>query len=169
MKKILAIVFMMILSLSSYAQRWSKTDYKGDELKGIKPYSSYCYDIPNMGGFFVWNWEDPNFRLYANKGMFRESIYNMGWGNFRADKVYVGIYRISTRELIEKYIIYMNVEDNSGYERIYINSGNATRGQLKKVKRILKYLLTEDICVRFVCERYNSTDFDLIVPNYRAE
>ena len=160
---------MTLVSLAMSAQGWTKTDYKGDELKGIAPYTAHSYYLPNNGQFVVWDWGDPNFRLVTDKGMFREDSYNTGFGYFRADKVYVGIYRMSTKELIEKYEIYMNIEDNSMYKRIYINTNNATRGGIKKVRKILKALQTEDIYVRFVCKRNNMEDFDLCVPCYQED
>lgn len=169
MKKLLAIALILMLSITASAQGWTVVNHRGDELKGIAPYPSHTYSYPNIGQFVVWEWNIPSFRLVTDKGTFRERAYNTGFGYFRADKVYVGVYRASTKELVEKYVIYMNIEDNSGYQNLYINSYNATRGGIKKVKKILKALQTEDTIVRFVCERYNMDDFDLCVPCYRGK
>lgn len=168
MKRLITIALAAVLCMAASAQQWTTKDYPGDELKGIAPYTAHNYSVPKVGSFVVWEWDEPSFRLVTENGMFREDSYNTGFGYFRADKVYVGVYRASTRELQEKYEIYMNIEDNSSYRNLYINRHNATRGGIKKVKKILKALQTPDTYVRFVCKRNHTEDFDMIVPCYHG-
>lgn len=167
MKKILFIVLMLLTILRVSAQGgWTTTNYKADELKGMEAYTAYQYNYPGIGSFVTWDWDFPSIRLVSDKGIFSESIYNRGWGNFRAVRVLVGIYQ-SDGTMTEKFFIDMNIEKNSTSTRIYGNNYNCLKKDQKRILKVLKALRTKGLYVRFVCDRYNESDFDLSVPSYQ--
>ena len=163
MKKIFAIALLLLAGLTVSAQGWTTADYAGDELKGTAPYTAYQYSDPKMGSYVSWGWEDPDFRLITNSGIFHKQLCYAWYGQFYAFKVLVGIYN-SKGELQEKFFLFMESEAASIQDKIHLSSLKSER---KKAKKIIKALTKDKGLVRFVCARYNQADFDLYVPYFR--
>ena len=160
MKKIFTIALMVVISMAASAQGWTTADYAGDELKGTAPYTAYQYSDPKMGSYVSWGWDDPDFRLITNSGIFHKQLCYAWYGQFYAFKVLVGIYN-SKGELQEKFFLFMESEAASIQDKIHLSSLKSER---KKAKKIVKALTKDKGLVRFVCSRYNQADFDLYVP-----
>lgn len=143
--------------------RWTTTDYKGDELKGTAPYTAYQYSDPKMGSYVSWGWDDPDFRLITDSGIFHQQVCYAWFGQFMGYRVLVGIYD-DKGMLQEKFYLFFDSEANSMPNKIHLSSLKSER---KKAKKIVKALTKDKRLVRFVCSRYNQSDFDLYVPYFR--
>lgn len=162
MNKLLAIALFLLVELTASAQGWEKTHHPADPLYGVDAYNSYKYHVPGVGSFITWEWDNPSIRLVTDRGSFRDEA--LGWlPSYRAVFVNVGVYRMSTGQLIEKFQLDMFFEDNQGHSRIYANKRSSNRKNLKAIMKVQKALRTEDTCVRFVCKLYEQGDFDLVV------
>lgn len=170
MKKLLTIALMAMLSLAVYAQsgKWTATKFAGDELTGSQPYTAYSYTLPGTGSFVTFGWNTPEFRIIAEKGIFDESVYYTGFGESQAVKVLVGIYDTSSGkpELLEKFNLFMNKEDNTLGDKIVISRASLKR-ERKKALKILEALTIKNRVVRFICPRFMDSYLDLCVPYYR--
>lgn len=161
---------MAVMCISAFAQlkgQWNKTDIPSDELTGTEAYTAYTYQ-DKTGAFACFGWDNPEFRLVTNKGIFEESVYYTGFGESRAVQVLVGIYDLSAGkvDLVDKFNIFMDVERSSLGDKITIN-----RGSLKKEKKkalvILNALTKPKTVVRFICKRFREESFDMLVPSYK--
>ena len=163
MKKLMTIALLLLAELAASAQgKWSCYDFQADELKGHEAYTGYEYEVPGVGSYVSWGWNNPDFRLITEKGIFAESICHEWYGSFRACRVLVGIYNASG-ELKEKFYVQMYRESSGLGDKIHLS---AMKKQQKLGKKIAKAISDGDGFVRFVCARSSQNDFDLTVPHY---
>ena len=163
MKKLMTIALVLLVGLTACAQgKWTYSNFQADELKGQQAYTAYQYEVPGVGSYVSWGWDDPDFRLITQKGIFNESICYEWYGSFRAYRVLVGIYD-AKGELQDKFYVQMYKESSGPGDKIHLSS---MKKQRKLAKKIAKALSDGDGFVRFVCARYSQSDFDLTVPHY---
>lgn len=163
MKKLLTIALVLLAGLTAGAQgKWTYTNYAADALKGQKAYTAYQYQVPGKGSYVSWGWDNPDFRLITERGIFEESVCYEWYGSFRAYRVLVGIYD-GSGELKEKFYVQMYKESSGPGDKIHLS---AMKKQQKLGKKISKALSEGDGFVRFICARYSQSDFDLAVPHY---
>lgn len=146
---------------------WKITKQAADELKGNEAYSSYMYSQPGMGSFVFWGFEEFQFRIISDNGVFNyESGYNKFSGSYSGEEISVGLYD-GTNRLIEKFKMWLDRDKNKG--GTFLNTRNAGSmsnpvGQKGKVKKIFKHLQGNSGYVRIVATRYNRADFDIKIP-----
>lgn len=163
MKKLLTIALLLLVGMTAGAQgKWTYSNYPADALTGQQAYTAYMYEVPGVGSYVSWGWDDPDFRLITANGIFSESICYEWYGSFRAYRVLVGIYT-AKGELKEKFYVQMYKENSSLGDKIHLSS---MKKQRKLAKKISKALSDGDGFVRFVCARHSQGDFDFTVPHY---
>lgn len=162
MKKLLTIALLLVGLTVSAQGKWTYTNYEADALKGQKAYTAYQYEVPGVGSYVSWGWNEPDFRLITASGIFEESVCYEWYGSFRAVRVLVGIYD-AQGTLKEKFYVQMYKERSGTGDKIHLSS---MKKQQKLGKKISKALSEGDGYVRFVCSRYAQSDFDLTVPRY---
>lgn len=146
---------------------WQITKQEADELKGNEAYSSYMYNQPGMGSFVFWGFEEFQFRIISDNGVFNyESGYNQYSGSYSGESITVGLYD-GNDKLIEKFNMWLDRDKSKG--GTFLNTRNAGSmsnpvGQKGKVKRIFKHLQGNSGYVRIVAARYNHADFDIKIP-----
>lgn len=163
MKKLLTITMLLLMGLTAGAQgKWTATRFAADELTGQGAYTAYQYNEPGKGSYISWGWDDPDFRLITEKGIFQESVCYAWFGQYKAVRVLVGIYN-TQGELQEKFYIEMYKESSSLGDKIHLSSMKKER---KKAMKIAETLSGNNGAVRFICSRYSQSDFDIIVPYF---
>ena len=163
MKKLLTITLLLLIGLTVVAQgKWTATKYAADELTGQGAYTAYNYSEPGKGSYVSWGWDDPDFRLITEKGIFEESVCYAWYGQYRAVRVLVGIYN-TQGELQEKFYVEMYKEKSSLGDKIHLSS---MKKQRKMAKKIAKALSESKGLVRFICARYGQSDFEIVVPYF---
>lgn len=146
---------------------WVITKQKADELKGIEAYTSYTYNQPGEGSFVFWGFEEYQFRIISENGIFNyESGYNQYSGSYSGESITVGLYD-DQDTLIEKFNMWLDRDKSKGGN--FLNTRNAGGmsnpvGQKGKVKKIFKHLQGNSGYVRIVAARYNHADFDIKIP-----
>ena len=152
---------------SSSKAGWVITKQKADELKGNEAYTSYMYNQPGEGSFVFWGFEEYQFRIISENGIFNyESGYNQYSGSYSGESVTVGLYD-GNDKLIEKFNMWLDRDKSKS--GTFLNTRNAGTmsnpiGQKGKVKKIFKHLQGNCGYVRIVAERYNHSDFDIKIP-----
>ena len=146
---------------------WQITKQDADELKGNEAYLSYMYNQPGMGSFVFWGFEEYQFRIISDNGVFNyESGYNRYSGSYSGESVIVGLYD-GNDKLIEKFNMWLDRDKSkSGTFLKTRNAGTMSNpvGQKGKVKKIFKHLQGNSGYVRIVATRYNRADFDIKIP-----
>lgn len=151
---------------------WEITKQEADELKGNEAYSSYMYKQPGVGSFVFWGFEEYQFRIISDDGVFNyESGYNQYTGSYSGEIITVGLYDDQDK-LIEKFSMWLDRDKSKG--GTFLNTRNAGTmsnpvGQKGKVKKIFKHLQGNSGYVRIVAARYNRTDFDIKIPPVKKE
>ena len=146
---------------------WQITKQDADELKGNEAYISYMYNKPGMGSFVFWGFEEYQFRIISDNGVFNyESGYNRYSGSYSGESVTVGLYD-GNDKLIEKFNMWLDRDESKN--GTFLNTRNAGTmsnpvGQKGKVKKIFKHLQGNSGYVRIVATRYNHADFDIKIP-----
>ena len=146
---------------------WQITRKDADELKGNAAYSSYIYSQPGMGYFAFWGFEEYQFCIISDNGIFNyESGYNQYTGSFSGESIIVGLYD-GNDKLIEKFNMWLDRDESKG--GTYLRTRNAGSmsnpvGQKGKVKKIFKHLQGKNGYVRIVATRYDRADFDIKIP-----
>ena len=146
---------------------WQITKQEADELKGNEAYKSYVYDQPGVGSFVFWGFDEYQFRIISENGVFNyESGYNQYTGSYSGESITVGLYDDNDR-LIEKFNMWLDRDKSKG--GTFLNTRNAGTmsnpvGQKGKVKKIFKHLQGNSGYVRIVAARYNHADFDIKIP-----
>ena len=159
----MTIALLLLAGLTAGGQgKWTYSNLPADELKGQQAYTAYQYEVPGVGSYVSWGWDDPDFRLITQKGIFNESICYEWYGSFRAYRVLVGIYD-GKGKLQDKFYVQMYKESSGLGDKIHLS---AMKKQQKLGKKISKALSNGDGYVRFICARYSQSDFDLTVPHY---
>ena len=161
MKKVFFVLILAALSLSAYAQGWSRTEFAGDELKGVEAYTAYSFDMPGVGSFVFFDNEEAQYRLVCSDGIFSMERSQ----SYLGLQVTVGIYDDSDK-LVDKFKMWLDALNQTDYEILTTrNAGTMFNpvGQKGKVKKILKCINGGKGYVRFLAPRYNKTEFDLKV------
>jgi len=146
---------------------WVITNQEADDLKGNKAYTSYIYNQPGEGSFVFWGFEEYQFRIISENGVFNyESGYNQYSGSYSGESVTVGLYD-GNDKLIEKFNMWLDRDKSKS--GTFLNTRNAGTmsnpvGQKGKVKKIFKHLQGNSGYVRIVAARYNHADFDIKIP-----
>ena len=146
---------------------WVITNQEADDLKGNKAYTSYIYNQPGEGSFVFWGFEEYQFRIISENGVFNyESGYNQYSGSYSGESIIVGLYDDNDK-LIEKFNMWLDRDKSKGGN--FLNTRNAGGmsnpvGQKGKVKKIFKHLQGNSGYVRIVAARYNHADFDIKIP-----
>lgn len=146
---------------------WVITKQEADELKGNEAYTSYMYNQPGEGSFVFWGFEEYQFRIISENGVFNyESGYNKYSGSYSGESITVGLYDDNDK-LIEKFNMWLDRDKSKGGN--FLNTRNAGGmmnpvGQKGKVKKIFKHLQGNSGYVRIVAARYNHADFDIKIP-----
>ena len=146
---------------------WVITKQEADELKGNEAYTSYMYNQPGEGSFVFWGFEEYQFRIISENGVFNyESGYNQYSGSYSGESITVGLYDDNDK-LIEKFNMWLDRDKSKGGN--FLNTRNAGGmsnpvGQKGKVKKIFKHLQGNSGYVRIVAARYNHADFDIKIP-----
>jgi hypothetical protein len=146
---------------------WVITKQEADELKGNEAYTSYMYNQPGEGSFVFWGFEEYQFRIISENGVFNyESGYNQYSGSYSGESVTVGLYD-GNDKLIEKFNMWLDRDKSKS--GTFLNTRNAGTmsnpvGQKGKVKKIFKHLQGNSGYVRIVAARYNHADFDIKIP-----
>lgn len=146
---------------------WIITEQAADELKGNEAYSSYMYSEPGMGSFVFWGFEEYQFRIISDNGIFNyESGYNRYTGSYSGENVMIGLYD-SDGNLIEKFNMWLDKDKSKSGNFLETRNAGAMFnpvGQKGKVKKIFNHLKGDDGYVRIVAARYDKVDFDLKIP-----
>ena len=165
MKKIFLFTLLLISS-SSFAQNWERTEFKADELKGTESYITFSYEDKSVGSFVCWDNSD-NCRIINNLGIFDyKTYYNQFVGNFHNADVVVGLYD-DNDNLKQKYTLQMYCD---GDKPSFLDTRNGGLflpyvSQKKKVKKIKKFLTSGKGYIRIIAKTYGtSPDFDLKIP-----
>ena len=146
---------------------WVITKQEADELKGNEAYNIYMYNQPGEGSFVFWGFEEYQFRIMSENGVFNyESGYNQYSGSYSGESITVGLYDDNDK-LIEKFNMWLDRDKSKGGN--FLNTRNAGGmsnpvGQKGKVKKIFKHLQGNSGYVRIVAARYNHADFDIKIP-----
>ena len=145
---------------------WKITKQDADELKGNEAYCSYEYKQPGIGSFVFWGFEEFQFRLISEEGIFNYQSVSHQYSVYSGENITVGLYD-SHDKLIEKFSMWLD-RDKSKIGT-FLNTRNAGTmsnpvGQKGKVKKIFKHLQGNSGYVRIVAERYNHADFDIKLP-----
>ena len=163
MKRFLNIALLMLVVLTANAQgTWTESHKQADELRGEKEQNVCLYDVRGVGTLVVWDWDDPNFRLICEKGIFR-AYYNNTLGSFIPLKV--GIYD-KAGTLTKTYELTMYKENISHGNYISVNRAPIL-GSKKKVRKIFAALRSGEGYVRMVADRYNDSTFDLKITPFK--
>ena len=168
MKKIATITIMLLVAaMTAGAQdgRWEKRAVEGDELKGVEPTTSYVYVQKGMGGFVFWQNNDSRFCIVSPKVMFNTTVSNGDTGTLAI----VGFYD-SDGNMKEKINIWMTLDTNSGYHRLFAidwNNNPLIKHHKKNIKKVLEAVKQGDGYVRILTGRYQATDFDIKIPPYK--
>lgn len=174
MKKLLTIALMLLAGLTAGAQgTWTTGMTAGDELKGTKPKPYYYYEVPGMGEFVSWTWEDAYFRLISEHPfqVWEKTLLFQNGNQVNTGELYVpmtaGIYD-KNGKLEKKVEFNMIVEDNTGNRQIHTYKfyGMSGRGKLRK---IISKIRSGEGYVRFVAGRAGMSDFDLTVTPYTGQ
>ena len=168
MKKIATTIIMLLAAIAVSAQvegKWLKHAVEGDELKGVEPTTSYVYVQEDMGGFVFWQNDDSRFCIVSPKVMFNTMVSNGDTGTL----AFVGFYD-SDGNMKEKIEIWMTLETNSGYHRLFaIDRFNhpLIKHHKKNIKKVLEAVKQGDGYVRILTGRYQADDFDIKIPPYK--
>lgn len=161
MKKILVILLLIVLSLSTHAQgSWTVSHRDADELKGETAQDVYMYEVPGIGTVVVWDWKKPDFRIITDKGFFHQERVQ-GVNGFCVP-VKVGFYD-KNGNLKSKFQLIMFVEEN--HVNKWIATGGFYLGGRGNIRKTLAHMKSGDGYVRFVAELYDRPDFDIkVIP-----
>ena len=101
MRKLLAIVLMTMLTMSTNAQGlWTTVKVEADELKGVKGGESYQYSVDSVGFIEITDWKKDRIIITTNEGEFEYSKHEVVNPVTRMNKtvyiskVLVGLYNV---------------------------------------------------------------------------
>lgn len=162
MKRLLIIALMAVLTMTASAQgTWSVSHRQADPLIGQEAQDVYIYKVDELGSLVVWDWNKPDFRLITDQGFFHQVTVQ---GTGMCIPVNVGLYD-KNDNLKTKFQILLFEEDNHGGK--WIATGGFYLGGRGNIRKILGRIKSGDGYVRFVAERYNQSNFDMIVTPYQ--
>ena len=167
MKKVLAIIMLLVVTLSTRAQdgKWVSDTIKGDELKGTVTTVAHCYIQEGMGMFIFWEDNNGRFAIVSPKKIFNSMISNGENGALS----FVGLYD-NEDNLKEKLEIWLTLEETSGHKRLFaIDKYNnpLVKGHKKNIKKVLDAVRSGDGDVRILAGRYQADDFDIKIPPFK--
>lgn len=149
MKKAFIICMMMLSSAQLFAQSWSKTEFKADELKGMEAYIAYTYKDEKGNSFIYWSNTDKRLRVIDKKELFNSNANNEIW-------LTIGFYDKSDKLVKKKEMIFYTINDT------YNTAENRYK---KEAAMILKYLKEEKGYIRFLANQFQTTAvWDMKVP-----
>ncbi len=161
MKKIILVVLLMCMTLTSFAQKWEKYYQEADELRGTQASSRHYIEIPKEGIVALEDNRDI-FSFLTFNGVFDykpyEYDFNVAMGIF-------GTYD-ETGKLVGKWEIMVSVHDDpssaSADSRITVlkNSG---------IRQIASWIRNNKGSVRIIIPRYGKSDFDVTVPTFLSQ
>ena len=161
MKKIILVVLLMCMTLTSFAQKWEKYYQEADELRGTQASSRHYIEIPKEGVVALEDNRDI-FSFLTFNGVFDykpyENDFNVVMGIF-------GIYD-ETGKLVDKRNIMIRVHDDPtnarADSRINLLGSSA-------IKQIASWIRNNKGSVRIVIPRYAKSDFDVTVPTFLSQ
>lgn len=162
MKKLLTIVLLLAGLTSSAQGTWSTGMNETDELKGFLGGPYYRYDVEGVGSFILWDWEDWNFRIITDKGLFDSRISSSG--NYYAS-ISMGLYSPEGK-LTDTFENSIEVDNTSRNTATINKNWMYFPGDRKKIKKMIRALKSGEGCVRIVCKRKDMQDFDLKITKY---
>lgn len=162
MKRI-AVLFcaMLLVGLTANAQgTWKVSHRDADPMRGQTEQDVYIYEINGVGSVVVWDWDKADFRLITTKGMFKNEYTTNG----KMVPVKAGFYNKQGK--LEKMVtVVMFPEDN--HSNKWIATGGFYYFGRGSIRKIISNLKKGKGYVRFVVQRYEDTDFDIIVTPYQ--
>lgn len=163
MKKLLIFALLMSVVFTAGAQgTWSTGMNEADELKGISGGPYYCYDIEGMGTFVLWDWEDWEFKIITDNGVFEKS-YAPNTGNYYV-MISMGLYTLDGK-LTDKFENSLAIRKDN--RAAWINKKWLYKASHKKmIKKMFHALKSGEGFVRIVCKRKDMSDFDLKITKY---
>lgn len=179
MKKLLTIALLLV-GITANAQKdstttaivqvaqegmWSTGMNEADELKGTKAGPYYRYDMEGMGSFILWNFDDWNFKIITEKGMF--DVWHNNYGNYYV-KVIMGLYTLDGK-LIEKFDNTIQADHTDGKSAWINKNWLYFPSHRKKLRKMMRTLKSGDGYIRIVCPRKGMPDFDMKVTKYVLE
>ena len=169
MKKFLVLVLVLVATVVNAATgEWKKTVLEADELKGESGGTAYTYDVPGMGSFVFWGFDEFQYRLVSEKMFNTEITSGKYTSSYNGIIVLVGLYD-DNGKLCDKFNMWLDKEENKGFRFVRTRDQGGMFnpvGQKSKVKKIFKHLKSGKGYVRIVCERYETTDFDLKITPF---
>ena len=168
-KKIVILMALTMTVLSMFAEggKWTVSVHEADELTGTEAGAVYIYDVEGMGSMVIWDWEKPQFRLVGER-QFDMTSYHSSSCYYTGLNVNVGIYS-ANGTLEEKFTMWLDAERSKANRFIKTRDAGGMFnpiGQKKHVKKIFAAMRDPGKYVRFVCDRYNATHFDLTVTPF---
>lgn len=162
MRKIIALITMLVTAVCSFAQvGWRTEVHHADELKGTEEYTAYIYTDSKGDYIVIWSNTDEDFRIVSNGHIFN---YNSGATKWFSSTV--GLYD-ENGKLLEKVGIDFDAHDDN--PRIAENS-TAFRRQKKSANKIIKFIRNEKGYVRIIAPLYRSNnDYDIEIPCFNAK
>ncbi len=162
MKKILTMIFLIVLCLTANAQGiWSTGMLEADELKGTVGGPFYRYEVKGDGGFVLWDWNKADFKIFTSKGNFDVWYYtNSG---YRFTSITIGLYTLDGKL---KSKLDQRMAADQTCKEAWINKQDLDIPRRNKIKRMLKALKTGDGYVRIISARKGAEDFDIKIMPY---
>ena len=161
MKKIILVVLLMCMTLTSSAQRWVEHYEDADELKGTQASCQHFIEIPKEGVVILEdNFDILGFVTYNGVFDYKpyENDFNVVMGIF-------GMYD-ETGKLVDKRNIMIRVHDDPANaradSRINLLGSSA-------IKQIASWIRNNKGSVRIVIPRYAKSDFDVTVPTFLSQ
>lgn len=161
MKKIILVVLLMCMTLTSSAQRWVEHYEDADELKGTQASCQHFIEISKEGVVILEdNFDILGFVTYNGVFDYKpyENDFNVVMGIF-------GMYD-ETGKLVDKRNIMIRVHDDPtnarADSRINLLGSSA-------IKQIASWIRNNKGSVRIVIPRYAKSDFDVTVPTFLSQ
>lgn len=138
--------------------KWEKIFVKGDELAGTTDSEKFVFRDEPIGQMVLWGWDRYQFALVSDSCQFNTDVSGI--------EVLVGLYD-KDGKMVEKFKLWLDSDHDYLLNRVVRtrNAGAMSNpvGQRGKVKKIFKVLRSGEGYVRFLCGRFNASDFDLKV------
>lgn len=165
MKKILTMIFLIVLCLTANAQGiWSTGMLEADELTGNDGGPYYRYEVEGDGGFVLWDWNKPEFKIFTSKGSFDVWYYtNSG---YRFTSITIGLYTLDGKL---KSTLKQRLAADQTCKEAWINKQDLDIPRRNKIKKMLKALKTGDGYVRIISARKGAEDFDIKIMPYNLK
>lgn len=154
MKKIWNLIIIMCMAIGANAQgKWEKVD-------GL-----WKYTEAGKGSFVMWDVSDSAFRIYSDNGDFMVEDDNMGFVEYKGQKVRVELYD-STGVKKKSYKLWLDVADNEkNCLKTRVNPGKVISvRRVKKINRIFNTLKHHG-SVSIIARRPGKPLFDMVIKS----